>query len=442
MPKKAWIVAVSMGYGHERAAYGLKELAQGGEYILANEYPGIPKSEREGWIRGRKGYETISRFKSTPLIGSYIFEIFDKLQEIPLFYPRRDLSEPNIQLKSVYRDIEKNGVGRHLVEKLSKHPLPFISTFFVPAFAAEVYNYPGDIYLVICDADMSRTWAPLNPKKSRIKYFAPNGRVVERLKLYGVPEERIYFTGFPLPKELIGGERGRIVKDNIAHRIFNLDPQKIFTKQNEATLHRHFGRHHFPTAQKHPLTLTFAVGGAGAQQSLGVEILESLREKISKHEIRLNLVAGIRRDVSRAFHEAVNTLKLHRELGTWIRVLATPSRHEYFAAFTHLLHDTDLLWTKPSELSFYTGLGIPIITAPPVGSQEEFNRVWLKMVGGGVTQNDPRYTHEWLFDWVKSGGLARMAWNGYIEAPTHGAYRIESIITGQPINLAKLPLIV
>lgn len=440
--QKAWVVAVSMGYGHERAAYGLKELAVGGQYILANEYPGIPKSERESWLRSRKAYESISRFKSTPLIGQYLFEIFDKLQEIPLFYPRRDLSSPNIQLKSVYRDIEKHGVGRHLVEKLAKHPLPLVSTFFVPAFAAEVYDYPGDIYLVICDADMSRTWVPINPRKSRIKYFAPNGRVVERLKLYGVPEERIYFTGFPLPKELIGGQLGRTVKDSMAHRIFNLDPQKIFTKRNEATLHRHFGVHHFPKSQHHPLTLTFAVGGAGAQQSIGVEILKSLREKIRKHEIRLNLIAGIRRDVSRAFHEAVDTLKLHRELGKFVRVLSTGSRHEYFSEFTHLLHETDLLWTKPSELSFYTGLGIPIIMAPPVGSQEDFNRLWLKMVGGGVTQNDPRYTHEWLFDWVNSGGLARMAWSGYIEAPTHGAYRIESIITGKPMNLAKLPLIV
>jgi len=43
---------------------------------------------------------------------------------------------------------------------------------------------------------------------------------------------------------------------------------------------------------------------------------------------------------------------------------------------------------------------------------------------------------------VESGGLARMAWNGFIEAPTHGAYRIEEIITGLPVELEKLPLIV
>ena len=80
--------------------------------------------------------------------------------------------------------------------------------------------------------------------------------------------------------------------------------------------------------------------------------------------------------------------------------------------------------------------------APSIGSQEVFNRSWLKMVGGGVTQNDPKFTDEWLFDWVNSGGLARIAWNGYIEAPTHGSYRIESILTGEKLEVEELPLII
>jgi hypothetical protein len=80
--------------------------------------------------------------------------------------------------------------------------------------------------------------------------------------------------------------------------------------------------------------------------------------------------------------------------------------------------------------------------APSIGSQEQFNRIWLKSVGAGVTQGDPRYVNEWLFDWMNSGGLARMAWNGFIEAPTHGAYRIESIITGKKIDVERIPLIV
>jgi hypothetical protein len=59
-----------------------------------------------------------------------------------------------------------------------------------------------------------------------------------------------------------------------------------------------------------------------------------------------------------------------------------------------------------------------------------------------MSQFDSTFTNELLFDWIYSGGLAKFAWNGYIEAPTHGTYRIESIITGKETPLANLPLIV
>ena len=77
-----------------------------------------------------------------------------------------------------------------------------------------------------------------------------------------------------------------------------------------------------------------------------------------------------------------------------------------------------------------------------MGSQEDFNRLWLQQVGGGVAQNDEQYTDEWLFDWLQSGGLARMAWNGFIEAPTHGTYRIEDVIFKRPSELELPSMIV
>jgi hypothetical protein len=63
-------------------------------------------------------------------------------------------------------------------------------------------------------------------------------------------------------------------------------------------------------------------------------------------------------------------------------------------------------------------------------------------VGGGVDQLDPRYTNEWLFDWINSGALARMAWQGFTEAPTHGAYRIADVLLGRPNTIHALPLVV
>lgn len=437
----AYVVSVNMGYGHERAAYGLKDLAHGG-IITANDYPGIPKSDKSLWVESRRLYEAVSRLQPLPIIGDAIFEVMDRMQRIDPFYPRRDLSRPTLQVKQTYYMVEQLGLGKHLIEKLAKEPHPLICTFFIPAFAAEVYNYPGDIYCVICDADMSRAWVARDPKKSRIKYFAPNGRVVERLKLYGVRPENIFLTGFPLPKEVIGGPEGTIIRDDLISRLCNLDPNGIFTARYFRTLENLLGKGTCPLKKDHPLTLTFSVGGAGAQRALAMQVVKSLRKRIMNKEINVRLAAGTKADVAKYFHSKIKEMKLGKMLGSWLHVDTAPDRETYFHEFTKGLRKTDILWTKPSEMSFYTGVGLPIIMAPSIGSQEVFNRVWIKLVGGGVTQGDPDHVDEWLFDWIGSGGLARMAWNGYIEAPTHGSYRIESIVTGEKIKLEKLPMIV
>jgi len=439
--RKAWVVTVDMGYGHERASHGIEDIAYG-DPIVANNYPGIPARDRKLWNQSRMLYETVSRFKSVPLIGEAVWELFDRFQEIKPFYPRRDLTKPNIQLHQLYWLIEKMGLGRHLTDKLRARKLPLVCTYFLPAFAAEYFDYPEDIYLVTTDADVSRAWVARDPKRSRIKYFASNGRVVERLKLYGVPSERIYLTGFPLSKDLIGGAGYGTIKKDLGERICHLDPAGIFYDKYHDTLKRTLGVENCARTPSHALTLTFAVGGAGAQRELGIKIAESLREKIRRGKIILNLVAGTRRQTASYFKRHLEDVGLGSDLGEGVRILWYPDRPSYFKKFDQLMRKTDILWTKPSELSFYTGVGLPIIAAPPIGSQEKFNLIWLQNVGGGMPQFDPAYADEWLFDWVNSGGLARMAWNGFIEAPTHGAYRIEEIITGLPVKLPKLPLIV
>ncbi len=438
---KAYVVDVNMGYGHSRAAYALKDLS-GGVVLSANDYVGIPEGDLKSWVQSREIYETISRMKPIPVIGNALFEALDRWQQIAPFYPRRDLSKPNLQLKQIYHMI-KNGFGKHFVEMLAKDPMPLVTTFFIPAFMADYFDYPGDIWCVTTDADISRAWAPLNPKKSRIKYLASNGRCVERLKLYGVRAEQIFLTGFPLPKELIGGAESTVAKDLITSRLCNLDPNGVFHENYAQTLQTELGPLRCKQKQAvHPLTLTFTVGGAGAQRQLGIQILKSIKPMIARHEIRFNLLAGTRKENAEFYRNAVKELGLEDELGKWIFIPEFKSRVHYFEEFNKTLATTDILWTKPSELSFYCALGIAIIMAPPIGSQEEFNRIWLLYVGGGVSMNDVRYTDEWLHDWIQSGGVARLAWNGYVEAPTHGTYRIEDLVLGRESELRPLPLIV
>jgi len=423
---KAWIVTVDMGYGHQRAAYPLKRIAEG-DIITANTYAGIPDRDKKLWQGSKRFYEFISRFKKFPFIGEKAFELFDKLQSIPQFYPRRDLSESNIQVRQMYSLFKRYRWGEHLIAKLARNPLPIVTTFFATAFMADYYEYPGEIYCLATDTDISRAWVPIDPQRSKINYFAPNLRVQERLKLYGVREEQIFLTGFPLPDENVGNELSTI-KCDFGQRIPQLDPNNVFRNQYQSTVIHHIGKSNYRTESERPMTITFAVGGAGAQRELGVEILKSLRKLITADKVAINLVAGTHHVVNVFFKQAVKSLGLSSKLGTGVNVIFNPTKDGYFAEFDEALRTTDILWTKPSELSFYCALGIPIIMAQPIGSQELFNQKWLQSIGAGIDQEDPRYTNEWLMDWLNSGWLAEAALHGFLEAPQNGTYNIEKVV--------------
>ena len=219
-------MAVTMGYGHLRAAYPLHGIARD-HYLFADDYPGIPDSDRSVWKNSRKFYEAISRFRVVPIIGKPVFSILDNWQSLPQFYPQRDLSKPTFQVKQAYAFF-KRGFMKHFVKYIAKDPLPLITSFFYVAQAAEFHNYPNDIYCIICDSDMSRSWVAYDPQHSRINYIAPNRRVQERLREYGVPEKNILLTGFPLPKDLVGGVDHQTLKRDLAHRLANLDTSGIY----------------------------------------------------------------------------------------------------------------------------------------------------------------------------------------------------------------------
>jgi hypothetical protein len=425
--QKAYVVAVDMGYGHQRAAEPLRVLAYKGRVINANNYQGIPKSDKKIWEESREFYEWLSKFKKTPLIGELVWHWFDKFQTIPNFYPKRDLSRSNNQLRYFMRLIENKKWGKHLISKLEEKPLPLVTTFFVVAFMAEYYNYSQEIYCLATDTDISRTWVALNPSQSRINYFAPNYRVEQRLKLYGIRPEKIFLTGFPLPTENLGGPGLKILKQDVGHRLFNLDPKRVYIDDYDETIKEQLGKVCYPR-KHHPLTLTFAVGGAGAQRDIGIEIVKSLRRKIVKNQIRLNLIAGIRNEINQFFKSNVRSLGLGKFLGKSIKITFASNKEDYFRRFNRVLRTTDILWTKPSELSFYTGLGLPIIMTPPIGSQEDFNRKWLLTIGSGTDQEDVRYTDQWLYDWLDSGWFAEAAMEGFMEAPKFGTFNIQKII--------------
>lgn len=427
---RCYVISVDMGYGHQRAAYPFLGIAEGG-IITANDYEGISPEEKEDWTGKRGWYEFLSSFKRFPVLGKLSFAIMDYFQKIDPFYPRRDLSHPSIQQRFFYNKIHK-GLGKDLIDKLNHNPLPLLTTFFVVAQFAEYYNYQNEIYCVVCDSDISRAWAPLEPQTSRIKYLAPNKRVKERLELYGVKTENIFVTGFPLPKENIGDFDKNILKEDLKTRIMNLDPRGVYRKKYAELIGNYLGTVDPAATADRPLTLTFAVGGAGAQRDLGALLMRRLKNVIKTGKLKLNLVAGSRQDVADFFQEAAKQEFLHQNPN--LNIIFRPSKFDYFADFNRALRETDVLWTKPSELAFYSGLGLPIIISDPVGSQEDYNRDWLLAIGAGILTQPVKYVDEWLFDWLESGWLAEAAMQGYLDAPKMGTFNIENIVLRHQIN--------
>ena len=154
-------------------------------------------------------------------------------------------------------------------------------------------------------------------------------------------------------------------------------------------------------------------------------MMKSFAPRLREGTMRLNLVAGIRSDVRDFFEEE---LSAHEDLRSSVSITYEDDITDYFTAFNKIIRDTDILWTKPSELSFYAGLGLPIIMCPIIGSQEKFNRKWLREVGAGMKQESPDHADEWLFEILNNGRFADMAWLGFLRARKLGYYHIRDVL--------------
>lgn len=429
--QKAWVVSADMGYGHQRAVFPLKEIAEEG-LITVGKNDNSSEREKKQWTRLLNVYESFSRARGIPVIGKPIFAMLDTLMHIPSFYPIRNLSHSTYQVDLLENNI-KNGICTGMLEKISAKQLPLITSFYAPAIAADMKGYEPT-YCIICDADINRVWVAKQPWDSRINYFAPCGKAAQRLKSYGVPEERIFLTGFPLPLDLLGNKFSTL-KHDLARRLYNLDPQNRFWTMHGKNVQHFLGKKNCHFTHERNLTITYAVGGAGAQKEIGAGIVHSLRNRLMRNEVRINLVAGIRPEVRNYFEQVRKDYSPEN-----ITVIHGETLHEYFQQFNTAMRTTDILWTKPSELSFYAGLGIPIIMTPTIGSQERFNRQWLFEIHAGMKQEDPDFTEQWLFDLIDNGTIADMAWSGFLKARKLGTEKILEVLRTGTMTRSNSPL--
>jgi len=273
------------------------------------------------------------------------------------------------------------GVGKRLAEHLRETSAPLLATFYAAAILAEMHGAER-LHCVITDSDVNRVWAPPDSRDTRITYYAPTDSARRRVASYGVPASRIRVTGYPLPGELVGRDRSAL-------------------KRNFRARMERIGRN-----GKAPLVV-FAVGGAGAQVPLAKTVIAGMKRQILDGSLRLALVAGRRPDVASALGAALSAQGLTGHAGA--ELLYEKDVFAYFRRFNELLARADVLWSKPSELTFFAALGLPFIAAPAVGAHEECNLRWATDRGAALPQHDPEVAGDWLLERAEDGVLAGAA---------------------------------
>jgi hypothetical protein len=424
------LVSIDMGYGHMRPAHALADRL-GVEILEADRPPLADDEEQRLWRVTRDFYEGATRASQWPVIGAPLRLFLDAVTEIPSLYPNRDLSKPTAAVRGLSHMI-KRGIGRGLVERLRGSEAPLLTTFYTPAVIADG-RVENEIYCVVTDADINRVWASANSRHTRIRYLVPSARAWRRLRSYGVPESRIDFTGFPLPHELLGGRDLPVLRRNVAARLARLDPRGRFRKEAANEIEHFLGA--LPSEEEgRPPLLTFAVGGTGTQNELVERFLPSLARPLNTGRLRLALVAGVRAELVERFRDWLDRADVAEET---VEILYGEDFPTYVKAFNQLLARTDILWTKPSEMTFFGALGLPLVFTWPVGMHERYNRRWAIENGAGLKQHDPRFVGDWISDWLNDGTLAAACWSGFQRLPKFGLYRIlDALESGAAAALA------
>src|ERR1700674_735988 len=237
-PGKPVVDAIDRGSGNLRRASPLAESFG----VPLHHVPPPPLGDARDvrfWDRVRNLYEPLTRASQLPLVGGPARALLDRITAIPPLHPSRDLSAGNSGTQTLVR-MAKRGLGETLASYLETTGAPLLTTFYAPAVLAELHGR-DKLFCVVTDTDVNRVWAPAEPGKSGIVYFAPTERTARRLEAYGVLRERIRVSGFPLPHEFLGGRELPALKRNLAARLGRLDPTGAFRSAHGATVERALG---------------------------------------------------------------------------------------------------------------------------------------------------------------------------------------------------------
>ncbi len=398
----AHIVAVHGGCAYEQSAFHLRHFG-GNKVIYADAFDGISPHDAAFW-------RSFLRFSE----GSF-----------------RSLLAP-FSMRTAYSRIRSRHWGRHFIDMLAQDRKPLVTTHIIPACAAEEFGYPHDIYIFVPHADIDQSWVPPRPSSSRIRYLVPTRKAVQRLRAYGVLERNIFLTGYPLSSEVFS--RPSDIFIDLRRRFSLLDSQGVFAHWSSPFLSGALGDD-FSEPVSYRATsvhIAFAVHDVFTDCKVGERLLESLAQDIRKGRVIFTLFLGSDVRVSQFFRSVLSRLHLADMVPVGgVMLFADEDSSNYFSLLHQQMRLVDVLITAPSELSYYVGFGVPVLLTPPRDSRAHAHRAWVYEVGAGMDMQGAHLAHEWLWDLLASGMLARMAFMGYMHTTFSPSEAIARILQGK-----------
>lgn len=387
--KRYVITTGYMGYGHLRAAHNLSMFC-GAPVVKADLIPYAGMIDLVLW-RFAQFVQNIST-QDAESSSRVLFYLFEKALEIPDGTSPKSLAGPKL-----LRRLSALGLGKRLASLLSAEE-SIVHTFYLPALGLVYHKNRARNYLVMCDVDFHPVWTPIHPFTNLLTYFVPAVKSADRLISYGVSSRNIYVTGFPLP---IWN-----VRESIEH--FSTRKRRLSANSNFA------------------LTLMYPFSGAGAYQKYFSEFVKAVSAELLGGSIRLIVSAGSNQG---AFSEARRVIcRNGLDRSPSVRLLYNHDLFSAFSEFNAILPEVDLLITKPSELVFYSSLGIPLLMLPPIGAHEAKNRLYILENKCGFDMISLNKFTEVLDEFKRSGKLLDLAENGYEKIPRNGSEVINDYV--------------
>ena len=147
------------------------------------------------------------------------------------------------------------------MKMLDENSPALLHTFYLPAMLSMYHGYRGKDFLLLCDTDFHRVWAPVEPAKYHLNYCVPIPSSADRLVSYGVERTKIFVTGFPLPAAITGGRDPRVLERNLDFRRTRLKSDSIL-----------------------PLTIMFPFSGAGAYSNVLSDLVKSYPRRSQRRQ--------------------------------------------------------------------------------------------------------------------------------------------------------------